>query len=141
MIRRNKIANVGYVVIERKQSYNKRMKQICTKEYKTRHKLDGEGNSLEIVQEIENWPYKQMVYAQTRISLWETDHLISDRRPDIVIVKKKKKRTSRIVDFIVPAVYRVKFKESEKRDKYFDLASELKKTWNNVYTEQSPLPL
>ena len=57
----------------------------------------------------------------------------SARRPDLVIVKKKKKkkrkrkrkrkkRTSRIDDFAVPADHRVKLKESEKRDKYLELA-------------------
>ena len=37
-----------------------------------------------------------------------------------------KKRTCRIVDIAVPANHRVKLKESEKRDKYVDLARELK---------------
>ena len=36
----------------------------------------------------------------------QTDQLISARRPDIVIIKKKK-RTFRIVDFAVPAYRRV----------------------------------
>ena len=40
--------------------------------------------------------------------------------------KKKKKRTSRIVDFAVPADFKVKVKENEKRDKYLDLSRELK---------------
>ena len=40
----------------------------------------------------------------------------------------KKKRTSRIVNFADPAGHRAKLKESEKRDKYLDLARELKKT-------------
>ena len=52
---------------------------------------------------------------------------ISTSRPDLVIVNEKK-RTSRIVDFAVPADSRVKLKESEKRDEYQDLARELKKT-------------
>ena len=39
-----------------------------------------------------------------------------------------KKRTSRTVDVAVPTDNRVKQKESEKRDKYLDLARELKKT-------------
>ena len=30
--------------------------------------LGGQGEPLEIVQEIEIWPYKQMVYAQPRIN-------------------------------------------------------------------------
>ena len=34
------------------------------------------------------------------------------------------------MDFAVPADYRVKLKESEKRDKIRDLARELKKLWN-----------
>ena len=41
--------------------------------------------------------------------------------------QQKKKRTCKDVDF---AVYRVKLKESEKKDKYFNLRKELKKLWN-----------
>ena len=37
-------------------------------------------------------------------------------------------RTCEIVDFTVPADYRIKLKESEKKYKYLDLAKELKKT-------------
>ena len=55
--------------------------------------------------------------------------IISDRRPDQVIAKKKKKqRTSRIVDHCE------KLKENEKRDKYLDLARELKKLRNMKVT-------
>ena len=42
----------------------------------------------------------------------------------------KKKRTRWIVNFGVPADHRVKLKKSEKKDKYLDLARELKKLWN-----------
>ena len=38
------------------------------------------------------------------------------------------------MDFAVPAENRVKLKESEKRDKYLDLARELKKLWNMKLT-------
>ena len=38
------------------------------------------------------------------------------------------------MDFAVPADYRVKIKESKKRDKYLDLARELKKLWNMKVT-------
>ena len=41
---------------------------------------------------------------------------------------QQKKRTGRIVDFAVPAVHRIKLKESEKRDKYQDLARKIEKT-------------
>ena len=34
------------------------------------------------------------------------------------------------MDFTVPADHRIKLKETEKKDKYFDLARELKKLWN-----------
>ena len=43
---------------------------------------------------------------------------------------KKKKRNCKIVDFAVPADPRIKLKESKKKDKYLDLARELKKLWN-----------
>ena len=65
--------------------------------------------------------------------LWDfdihTDHLIPARRPDLIIIKKKK-RICKIVDFAVPAGHRIKLKECEKKDKYLDLARELKKRWN-----------
>ena len=63
--------------------------------------------------------------------LWDfenyTDHRISPRRPDLIIINKKK-RHCKIVDFAVPAEHRIKLKEFEKKDKYLDLARELKKT-------------
>ena len=58
-----------------------------------------------------------------------TDHLISARRPDLIIIDKKK-RIYKIIDFAVPADHRIKLKEYEKKDKYLDLARELKKLWN-----------
>ena len=86
--------------------------------------------------------------------LWDfeiqTDHLISARRPDLIRVKKNKKkqkkqpppkkkknkgeRICRIVNFADPADpadHRIKLKESEKRDKYLDLAKEMKKKKQN----------
>ena len=59
----------------------------------------------------------------------QTDHLISAGRTGLVIVNKTKKmnRTGPIVNFAIPADHRVKLKESEKRDKYLDHSSELKK--------------
>ena len=61
------------------------------------------------------------------------DHLISARRPDLIIINKKK-RTCKIVDLAVPADHRIKQKECEKKDKYLDLARELKKLWNMQVT-------
>ena len=80
-----------------------------------------------------------MVYAQlstvlendTHKLLWDfdiqTDHLISARRPDLIVINKKKQKICKIVNFAVPADLRIKLKECEKRDKYLDLARELKK--------------
>ena len=73
---------------------------------------------------------KPIQEKETHKLLWDfeiqTDHQISAGRPDLVIINKKKK-TGRTVDFAVPADHRVKWKENEKRDKYLDLARELKK--------------
>ena len=44
--------------------------------------------------------------------------------------QQQKKRICKIVDFAVPADQRINLKESEKKDKYLDLARELKKLWN-----------
>ena len=63
----------------------------------------------------------------------QTDHLILARRPDLIIINKKK-RIFKVVDFAVPADHRIKSKECEKKDKYLDLARELKKLWNMKVT-------
>ena len=61
--------------------------------------------------------------------LWDfdiqTDHLISARRPDLIIINTKK-RNCKILDFAVPANHRIKLKECKKKDKYLDLAREQK---------------
>ena len=60
--------------------------------------------------------------------LWDfnvqTDHLIPTRRPSIC----------KIVDFAVPADHRINLNESEKKDKYLNLARELKKLGNMKVT-------
>ena len=70
--------------------------------------------------------------------LWDfnikMDHLIPARRPDLIIINKKKKKICKIVDFTVLADQRIILKESEKKDKYLDLARELKKLWNMKIT-------
>ena len=63
----------------------------------------------------------------------KTDHLITDRRSDLIIIHKKK-RIFKIVDFAVPADHRINLKEIEKKDKYLDLARELKRLWNMKVT-------
>ena len=69
---------------------------------------------------------------ETQKILWDfdrqTDHRIVARQSKLVIVNKKQ-RTYRIVNFNVSVDHRVKLKEGETRDKYLDLARELKKQW------------
>ena len=56
--------------------------------------LGGKGDPLEIVQEIKIWPHYPLVQPQTRIcpGEWDadfgiqTDHLISAKRPNSVII-------------------------------------------------------
>ena len=82
--------------------------------------------------------------------LWDfeilTDHLFSDRRPDVVIVNNNnnnKNSTSRIVVYADPADHRVKLKESKNEDKKLDLAREMKSesetncNWCARYSHQS----
>ena len=51
----------------------------------------------------------------------QMDHLIPARRPYIIIINKRKR------EFAVPVDQRINLKESEKTDKYPDLARELKR--------------
>ena len=52
----------------------------------------------------------------------------------IIIIINKKTRICKIVDFAVPADHKTNLKESEKKDKYLDLAREIKKLWNMKVT-------
>ena len=63
----------------------------------------------------------------------QTDHLFPATRPDLIIINKKT-RISKIVDFAVPADHRINLKEREKKDKYLDLAREIKKLLNMKVT-------
>ena len=47
---------------------------------------------------------------------------------------EKKKRICNIVDFAVQTDHRINLKECEKKNKYLDLARELKKLWNMKVT-------
>ena len=78
--------------------------KIAQKEYKTRHNWMDKGIHWEMCKEIEIWPYEQMVYIQPNSCPGEwhtnkilgdfniqTDHLISPRRPHLIIINRKKK--------------------------------------------------
>ena len=57
----------------------------------------------------------------------QTDHLIEARRPDLIVVDKRRAR--KIIDFAVPGD-RIVEKEKEKIENYQDLRRELHKIWN-----------
>ena len=57
----------------------------------------------------------------------QNDHPITARKLDLVLIHKKK-RIYNQVDFVVPADDRVNIKESEKFDRYVDLAKEVEKS-------------
>ena len=115
---------------------------MAQKEYKTRYDWVGKVIHWEICKKFKfdhtNKWYMHNVAPVLENDihklLWDfdihTDHLISARRPDLIIINKEK-RICKIVDFAVPADYRIKLKEYEEKDKYLNLVRELKKygTW------------
>ena len=118
---------------------------IAQKEYKARHDWVGKVIHREMCKKFQfdhtnKWYMHNpapVLENDTHKLLWDfniqTDHLIPDRRPDLIIINKKK-RNCKIVDFAVPADHKINLKESEKKDKYLDLARELKKPWNMKVT-------
>ena len=120
--------------------------KLAKREYKARHDLVGKVIHLEMCKKFQfdhtnKWYMHNpapVLENDSHKLLWDfniqTDHLIPARRPDLIIINKKKKRTCKIVDFAVPADHRIKQKECEKKDKYLDLARELKKLWNMQVT-------
>ena len=77
---------------------------------------------------LENDPHKLLLDCNI-----QTDQLISARRPDLIIINKRK-RICKIIDFAVPVDHRINLKENEKKDKYLDLVRELKKLRNMKVT-------
>ena len=104
------------------------------KEYKTRHNWGGKVIHREWCRKFKfdhtnKWYMhkpESVLENEMRKLHWDfeiqTDHQISGRRPDVVIVNIKK-RNCWIVDFVVPVDYWVKIKGSEK---CLDLAREQK---------------
>ena len=103
------------------------MQQISIERVYDETRLGGKGNSLGIVQEIQIWPYEQMVYAQTRICPGERDaqtHLgLWDRSESPNLGQTT--IPCRIVNFAIPADHRGKLKEGEKRtEKNYELEND-----------------
>ena len=121
--------------------------KLAQKEYKTRHDWVGKVIHWEMCRKFQ-FDHTNKWYMHNSAPVLEndshkllrdfniqTDHLIPARRPNLIIInKKKKKRICKTIDFAVPADHRINLKESEKKDKYLDLARELKKLWNMKVT-------
>ena len=84
--------------------------------------MGGKGDSLGIVHNSE-------FILENEAQKIQMNQLLSTRWPDLVIVNKKK-RTCWTVDFAISDDHRAKLKESKKRDKFLDLAREVKKLWH-----------
>ena len=120
--------------------------KLAQKEYKTRHNWVGKVIHWEMCKKFKFdhankcYMHNPALFLENDIHklLWDfgiyTDHLISARKRDLIIINNKKTRTCKIVDFAVRADHRIKQIEYEKKDKYFDLARELKKLWNMQVT-------
>ena len=73
--------------------------------------------------------------TQTLMGLWNTNGSPNfGQKTRSYNNQQKKKETCKVVDFAGSADHRIKLKECEKRDKYHDLARELKKLWNMKMT-------
>ena len=107
--------------------------------------MGGQVDPLGTVKEIQIWPYKQMLYARPHIYLWKWDgqtpqgfwdtnwtpNLGQTNRP---YDKRPKKENLQNLGLCSHGWQKNKWKESEKKDKYLDLAKELKKLWNMKMT-------
>ena len=128
------------------QSYNKRMQQISTEKYKTRHNWVGKVIHWELCKKL-NFDHTNKWYMHNQESLLEnkthklfcdfeiqTDHQISARRLDhIIINKKKKKENLQNCGLWCPSEPHSEIERMWK-DGYFDFARELKKLWNMKVT-------
>ena len=116
--------------------------KLAQKEHKTRHDWVGRVIHWELCKKLKfdhrnKWNMynlESVLENDTHKLCWDfeikMDHQFSATRPDLIIINKKA-RNYRIMDFAVPADHRIKLKECEKRDKYWDLVRELKNcgTW------------
>ena len=119
--------------------------KLAQKEYKGRHDWVGKVIHWEMCRKFQfdhtnKWYMHNpapVLENGTHKLLWDfniqTDLQIPARRPDLIIINKRK-RICKIFDFAVPANHRINLKEREKKDKYLDLARELKKLWNMKVT-------
>ena len=118
---------------------------FAQKEYKTWHDWVGKVIHWEMCKKFK-FHHSNKLYMHnpapvlennTHKLLWDFDIHMDHRIPGQntrPTNNQQKKRNCKIVDFAVRADHRIKLKECEKKDKYLDLARELKKLWNMKVT-------
>ena len=100
--------------------------KLAQKEYRTRHDWVGKVIHWEMCNKFK-FDHKNKWYMHnpaavlendTHKLLWDfdlhTDYRILAKRPDLIIINKKKVRTCKVVDIAIPADHRIKLKELEK---------------------------
>jgi hypothetical protein len=114
--------------------------KLAQGEYKTRHDKVGavihwrlcKKYGFEVHKDWYKHEVQPVIENEKAKILWDmciqTDRVIQARRPDMVVVDKKKKEVT-IIDFAVPADKNICDKEKEKIEKYQDLKMELKRLW------------
>ena len=99
--------------------------------------------SMDVQVEEQPWQHQPLDITETEDFklLWDfdicTDRHIRARRPDLVLVNKRKKCTL-LIDISVPDDRNIKEKEREKIEKYQDLRIEVQRLWNTK-TEVVPV--
>ena len=119
--------------------------KLAQKEYKARHEWVGKEIHWEMCNTFKfdhanKWGMHNPAPVlendtQTPMGLWYTNgssNLGQKTRP--YNNQQKENKIFKIVDFSTPADHRIKLKVCEKRNKYLDLARELKKLWNMKVT-------
>ena len=108
--------------------------KLAPKEYKTRHDWVGKVIHWEMCRKFQfDHTNKWNMHNPAPVLENATNSLIPTRRPNFIIMNNKK-RICKIVDTAVPVDHRINLKEREKKDKYLDLARDLKKLWNMKVT-------
>ena len=113
--------------------------KLAQKEYKARNDWVGKVIYWEMCRKFlfdhtNKWYMHNPSTCPRKWLLWnfskQTDPLIPARRPDLIIINKKKKRESAKLSTLLSR----RTTERENEDKYLDLARELKKLWNMKVT-------
>ena len=111
------IKKSSFIIVGRKYRSSGQVLFICLKAYQL------------LMNDVKTW-YQWFIhnYIVSSNFPYEIIIIILARRPDL------KKRICKIVDFAVSADHWIELKKCEKKDKYIDLARELKKLWNMKVT-------